>query len=473
MRPALYSALQLPRGSTRANGWLEPVGLWLKRNRRWVARMQWGVVGLYAVLLVVPAVLPLPASQAHIWDNVTLFAQFLFWGIWWPGVLISVVLFGRLWCGVLCPEGALSAYAARHSLGRAVPRWMRWPGWPFTAFALTTVYGQMISVYQYPLPALLILGGSTVAAVAVGYLYGRDKRVWCRYLCPVNGVFGLLAKLAPMHYAVDRAAWDSCPSASARLQAFNCEPMVAVRTMQSASPCHMCGRCAGFRDAVTLQPRLPGAEITAASARGATLWDSLLILVGLIGIAAGAFQWSASPWFVALKQAIATRLIDAAVFWPLETTLPWWLLTNYAPQSDVLTVLDGAVMLAYIGAAALLLGLATALPLAAAVRLLGRWRWQSFHHLAQGLIPLAACGVILGLSGLTVTMLRAEGLLLPGVAGLRAGALAGAALWSAVLLWRIAQNRAAAPARRALAAVLACGALLPPVASWVLLFWVW
>lgn len=35
----------------------------------------------------------------------------------------------------------------------------------------------MTSVYEYPKPTLLTLGGSALAAVAVSLLYGRNKRV--------------------------------------------------------------------------------------------------------------------------------------------------------------------------------------------------------------------------------------------------------------------------------------------------------
>ena len=44
------------------------------------AASQWGVVVAYVALLVTPALLPLPQGAAHIWTNVTLFAQFVFWG---------------------------------------------------------------------------------------------------------------------------------------------------------------------------------------------------------------------------------------------------------------------------------------------------------------------------------------------------------------------------------------------------------
>lgn len=451
---------------------LAAAGDWLRRHQSAVRRLQWGVVAVYAGLLIVPAMVSLPDNAAHIWNDVSLFARFVFWGIWWPGVLVSVLLFGRLWCGIFCPEGALTEAASKRGLGRAIPRWLRWPGWPFTAFVLTTVYGQMVSVYQYPLPALLILGGSTVAAILVGYLYGRGHRVWCRYLCPVSGVFGVLAKLAPVHYRVDHAEWDQCPPRLGRTLRVACAPMVPLRTMESASPCHMCGRCSGFRNAIELAARPPGSEIIDVSARTATLWDTLLIVPGLMGVAVGAFHWASSPWFVALKQRAAVWLVGNGVTWPLEQSLPWWLLTNYSARNDVLSILDGIMLLFYIVATAVAASLAIFLPLMLAVHMIGPWSWQRFHHLVHGLLPLAACGVILGLSAQTVTLLRTDGFRLAWANDARMAALALSAAWSLLLIWKITE-RCRGGIRRAAATVLGGLAIGAGVLPWVFLFWLW
>lgn len=448
------------------------VGLWLRDHRRTIMAVQWGVVVIYAVLLIGPAVMPLPPQGAHIWDNLTLFAQFLFWGVWWPGVLLSMLIFGRMWCGIFCPEGALSEFAASHGRGRATPRWIRWKGWPFTAFVLTTIYGQLISVYQYPLPVLVILGGSTAGAMLVGYLYGRNKRVWCRYLCPVNGVFGLLAKLAPMHYAVDRTEWDRPGHSAESMKPFNCAPLVPVRVMKGASACHMCGRCAGFRDAVELKARRPDHEVIHVAGEEASFWSSLLIITGLMGVALGAFHWSASPWFVTIKQALAGWLIRHGIVWPLEQTLPWFMLTNYPDRNDVLTLLDGGVLLFYIGATAALMTIAISLPLALAAWICGGWSWPRFHHFSHGLIPLAGIGVILGLSAMTITQLRADGFALHWIGMARFGALAAGGMASIWLLAGIA-GKYATGLRRLLAATIAAGSMVAPMAGWWLLFWHW
>lgn len=447
-------------------------GLWLRDHRRTIMTVQWGVVIIYAVLLIGPTLLPLPPNGAHIWDNLTLLAQFLFWGVWWPGVLISMLVFGRLWCGIFCPEGALSEFAATHGRGRATPRWIRWKGWPFTAFVLTTVYGQLISVYQYPLPVLMILGGSTAAAMGIGFMYGRNKRVWCRYLCPVNGVFGLLAKLAPVHYAVDQQQWNAPRHSAASMEPFTCAPLVAIRTMKGVSACHMCGRCAGFRDAVELKARRPDHEVVHVAGETASIWDSLLIITGLMGVAIGAFQWSSSPWFVTMKQTVATWLVRHGVVWPLERSLPWFVLTNYPERNDVLTLLDGTVLLAYIAAAAVIITVAVSLPLALAVRMVGRWNARRFHHLCHALIPLAAVGVILGLSSMTVTQLRADGFALGWMGPVRFCALAGGVTASCWLLWQILGCYAGS-LRRLTATALASGAFAAPLCAWWLLFWHW
>ena len=457
---------------SRVDKMLRRIGELLVRNQATIRAGQWVVVAIYALLVVVPAVLPLPQRTAHIWTNLTLFAQFVFWGIWWPFVLLSMVLVGRAWCGLLCPEGALSEAASARGKGLAVPHWIKWKGWPFVAFAGTTVYGQMVSVYQYPKPTLVILGGSTLAAMVVGYLYGRSKRVWCRYLCPVSGVFGLLAKLAPLHFRVDRDAWRAWRKpGGAKVSPVNCAPLVPIHDMRGGSMCHMCGRCSGFRDAVTLARRSPNHEIVHVTGSEPKPVETLLIVFGLIGLAVGAFHWISSSWFIDVKQASAEWLVDRSIVWPLEPLAPWWILTNYPEQNDALSLLDGVVLIGYLLASTVIIGGALSGCLMAATRVLGRWSAARFHHLAQSLIPIAACGVFLGLSSLTVTMLRAEGLALDLAGALRLGLLTGACAWSGWLGWQIAALYARTRSSHFAAMLPLILAVAVAGASWATLFW--
>jgi hypothetical protein len=319
---------------------------------------------------------------------------------------------------------------------------------------------------------LVVLGGSTLGAIVVGYLYGRSKRVWCRYLCPVSGVFGLLTKLAPVHFRVDPDAYERSRRAHDPIVPVNCAPFVPISRMRGSSGCHMCGRCSGFRGAISLARRSPNDEIVNVAGDTPKPVETLLIVFGLMGVAAGAFHWSASPWFIDIKLTIAEWMVDHGLVWPLDMRLPWWLLTNYPDRNDVLTLLDGAVMLGYIGLTALVIGGLVMLCIALAAGAIG-WSSARFHHLAQSLIPLAGCGVILGLSALTVTMLRSEGFSLDFANPLRIALLAGASLWSLRLAWLIAAHYGAKPVAKIVALASIAVAVAIGDLSWALLFWVW
>lgn len=457
----------------RSPGILPAIGSWLQAHGDWIRRLQWVVVLFYGLLVIVPTMLPLPDEKSHILSHLTVFAQFLFWGIWWPFVLLSMVFMGRVWCGVLCPEGTLSEWASSKGRNRAIPHWMRWRGWPFSAFVGTTVYGQMVSVYQYPKAVLLVLGGSTVAALIIGYLYGREKRVWCKYLCPVNGVFGLLSKLAPAHFSVDATAWRKSYAPTIPIRAVNCAPLVAIRRMEGASDCHMCGRCSGHRDAIALSARSPNHEVVKLGARLADGWQTILILFGLLGVAIGAFQWTGNPHFVEVKQIIAEWLVDRNILWPLHENTPWWLLTNYPDQRDVFSWLDGAMVVGYILGTGVLMGGALTLLMAWATRALGPWESRRFHHLCQALIPLAGCGVFLGLSALTISLLKNEGLPVFWAGYVRMGFLLGASLWSAWLAFEIGRQYAASLRQRVHGLAAFCAALALVDYSWALMLWIW
>lgn len=451
-------------------GLLARIGEATRRHRLTILAVQWVVIISYAVLVVVPAFLPLPPENAHIYDNLRLFAQFVFWGIWWPFVILSTMLMGRVWCGVFCPEGALTEFASHRGLGKPVPRWVTWGGWPFVAFLTITVYGQLVSVYEYPTAALVVLGGSTIVAIAVGLIFGRGTRVWCRYLCPVSGVFALLAKLAPVHYRVDRQVWNAAPLESR--WRVNCAPMVNIRRMTSSSQCHMCGRCSGFRGAVVLAPRIFGREILDLAANEPQRWEAILLIYGLIGVAIGAFQWSASSWFVAMKISAGEWLIEHNAYALLRDDAPWWILTHYPSANDVFTWLDGLCIVGYIGGTAVFLGGWITLWLWAAARVLERG--NQMWRLAYSLIPLAGIGAFLGLSMLTVTLLSAEGFRLPWLAQIR-GALLGLGTLGSLAL--AAKMIFVLPEIRFSRRVIAYGctviAAAAVPASWIMMFYVW
>ncbi len=460
----IAETLALPR-----RPWLQRLGDVMQARRKLIQRIQWIVVVFYLGLLIWPAFLPLPKDYVHFYENLILFAQFLFWGIWWPFVMLSMILLGRVWCGVFCPEGALSEWSSRYGLGHAIPHWMRWGGWPFVAFMLTTVYGQLVSVYEYPKATLLILGGSTLAAMLVGFIYGRGKRVWCRHLCPANGVFSLLSRLAPIHFHVDRDAWKQAPR---RTPAVDCAPLINIRAMTGNSTCHMCGRCSGHRNAVSLEIRSPNTEILSINKEEANHWDILLLLFGMLGVATGAFQWSASPWFVQMKESIAGWLIERNSFWMLNDNAPWWLLTHYPQTNDVFTWLDGASILLYIGAMAFSIGGLILGGLWLAGRLLkeeSRIPWR----LGYALTPLAGLSIFLGLSSLTLGILKAERLDLIGIPELRASLLILAYVWSAFLLWRLLIQHKTARWRQLVAWTIIMSSASLVGLSWVMMFYVW
>ena len=381
----------------RSAGRWRAFGELLQRRQAVVVRIQWAFAALYAGLLVGPAVLPPPAAQAGVFDSLARFSEALFWGIWWPAVLLATLVFGQFWCGVLCPDGMLTEFASRHGRGARIPRWLRRPGWPMLGFALLISYEQLTDAYRSPLATLVLLGGCSVAAIVCGALIGRSKRVWCRYLCPLANVFALLSRCAVLHFRVDRQAWDSAPRRQSA--AVDCPLLLDVRRLSSNEKCNMCARCSGHCNAVALALRGPGSEIAAlGTGQGeARRWEALVIALVLVGLSFGAQHWRGSPWHAALA-------------------LPDW------PP-----VLVAAIAL-------LLPALLVGGSLVFLLLLAGVGSLQRSVRLAYALIPLAGIGLFVGSLEYSLVILAREGIALGHwLPAIRAFFLLPALGWSGVL----------------------------------------
>jgi polyferredoxin len=277
------------RSTRRAQSRLQAIGDLLQRRQGAVRRVQWSMALVYYALLVAPAVLPPLASRAEVFHSLAGVAEILFWGLWWPGVILSMLFLGQFWCGVFCPDGVLTEFASRHGRGGKIPGWIRWSGWPALAFAVVIVYEHLVNAHQTPRALLVSLGGASLLALICGYFFGRGKRVWCRYLCPVSGVFSLLARCAIFHFRVDREAWDNAPKPLPR--GVDCPPLLDVRRLRSNEKCSMCGRCSGHRNAVMLAARWPGSEVVDLTPPEIRRADAFAICFVLIGLCFGATRW--------------------------------------------------------------------------------------------------------------------------------------------------------------------------------------
>jgi polyferredoxin len=128
-------------------------------------------------------------------------ALVLFWAWWWPLVLLSHPLVGRLWCS-FCPFmvwGEISQRLARRLGWRPAP----WPhgdndrwGAPLLAagFGAILLWEELADLPHTPWLSSCLLLLITAGAVIGSLRF--EKRFWCRYLCPVGGMNGLFAKLA-------------------------------------------------------------------------------------------------------------------------------------------------------------------------------------------------------------------------------------------------------------------------------------
>lgn len=434
---------------------------WLRRIEAFFVRQRERLVWVHAAMFVfflavlfVPLFLPDPPGSATPLSHFTTFANYAMWGLWFPLVFLSVIFTGRSWCGLLCPMGAASEWANRHGLQRAIPGWLRWEGAPIASFVVVTILGQTLGVRDHPEAIALVFGGTMLLAIVVGFVYGRNKRAWCRHACPIGLLLGIFSRLGAVQFAPKRPK----PGGDAWTEKGVCPTMIDLARKEESRHCIECFRCVNpdSRGGLHLLLRRPGREVEDIRTHHPNPAEVAFLFLGT-GLVLGGFLWLVLPSYQALRHGVGAWFIEHDLYWIGESG-PWWLMSVHPERREVFNWLDFFMIVGYMAA-----WMAAVTALLAFTTLVASWLAgrlgadrslrERFVELGYQYAPVAMFSLVIGLGGelfVPLEVLMGEA----GVVWLKGGLFVAGLAWSLWLGNRIL-------AGQGLGAVRRIGPLLP------------
>ncbi|TNE78079.1 MAG: 4Fe-4S binding protein [Gammaproteobacteria bacterium] len=406
--------------------------------RPWLPWVHLAMFLVFLAVLVVPVYLPESPEQATFLDDGRVLANYLLWGVWFPLVFFSVVVTGRSWCGFLCPMGAAAEAANRRGLQRATPAWIRWPGTPIISFIVITILGQTTGVRDHPEAALEVFGGTFVLAILVGWLWGRNKRVWCRHLCPIGLLLGVFARLGAVQLSprMRKAGSDRLTEKTI------CPTYIDLPRKQAARHCIECLRCIlpGHKAGLAVSFRRPGRELESIRHHQPDGWEVLFIFLGA-GIALGGFLWLVLPFYDTWRQSVGTWFIEQGQYWIGEPG-PAWLMSVHPERREVFRWLDflmiTGTMVSVMVLSALILGLASLASASLARRFGGNCKTpQAMIQIGYSQAPVALMALMIGLATELFTPFLGLGMTHTQVNHVKVAMIVLGLLWSLWLAWKI------------------------------------
>ncbi len=463
-----------PDFAKRKHGFLIKVEAFIYKHKNKLVFVHMGLFLLFLTLIVTPLLLEKPTEQATLFTNFTLFAQFLLWGIWFPLVFASVIFTGRSWCGLLCPMGAASEWATKMGLQRKIPGWLKWEGTPILSFLLVTILGQTVDVRDQATAIAEIFGGTLFLALLIGFLYGqKNKRAWCRHVCPIGLLLGIFSRLGMVQFASKqlRAGGDHYNEKGL------CPTMISISHKQESRHCIQCFRCVKptSRGGLFVRLRRFGEEIIQIRDHTPSLGEVWFIFLST-GLSLGGFLWLILPSYQILRQTIGEWFIDHHWMWIGESG-PSWLMSVHPELRQSYNWLDFFMIVGFMLACMLLTTLMLSACTLASSYLAGRFHAdktlkERFIELGYQFAPVAMLSIIIGLGDTLFSTLNNTLNISSGVlAGVKATLFVGSIIWSVYLGRCLLMRQGVSGVKNALALVPGLlGSIFIGLAWWPAIF---
>ncbi len=163
-------------------------------------------------------------------------------------VLIPALIWGRIFCGYICPFGAVQELLHFKKISQKIPyswdRYLTKVKYILLGYLTVRVMitGQVILQDYIPFKALFTLGGTPLSiglTVAIGLLSTIIYRPFCRYLCPLGAFLGLLSRLRFFKVKVN----SNCINCGLCQKVCQSRAITGKPPQVNSSECILCGDC--------------------------------------------------------------------------------------------------------------------------------------------------------------------------------------------------------------------------------------
>ena len=165
------------------------------------------------------------------------------WTLGWPALLLIALLGARGWCS-FCPMEAIGSFLAVSSrVVRQPARWLRdhGPTLSFAGLVSILLLEQGTGMLQHALMTGVLLAGILTATVLADLLIGR--RGWCKFLCPLGRLVGLVSRMSLLelhsnrNVCLSRCRVDDC------IKEKGCPMGLHPSGLDSSDHCVLCLDC--------------------------------------------------------------------------------------------------------------------------------------------------------------------------------------------------------------------------------------
>lgn len=432
----------------RAN-WVTLIEAFFVRYKDYITLIHAGMFVVFMALLFLPLFLSEPGEHDTPLDHFTVLANYLIWGLWFPLVFLSVIFSGRSWCGLLCPMGAASEWANKKGLQRAIPGWLRWEGTPVVSFIFITVLGQTVGVRDHPEAIAEVFGGTMLAAIVIGFIYGRNKRAWCRHACPIGLLLGVFSRIGAIQFAPKRpkSGRDTYTEKGV------CPTMIDISRKEESRHCIECFRCVNpkAKGGIALLTRRPGEEIENIRDHNPNMAEIWFFFLGT-GSVLGGFLWLVLPLYQQWRMQLGNWFVDNEHYW-IGDSGPAWLMSVHPERREVFSWLDFIMIVGFMSLCAIALAAALWTTTQLCAWLAGKVGGDSsqkrrFVELGYQYAPIAMVSLVVGLGAELFEPLRHLGLDGGDIGLIKAALFALSLLWSIFLGYKILGRQGVASSQR-------------------------